>query len=78
MCISNSLNPLELIRAPTLSSVLLSIACVNAVLMLLESVRMSVCYFIIPASYNLFWTDIQLKLYQFHCFLAAAIGRMKL
>ena len=45
-CIVDSKTPgqLDLVRTPTLSSVLLSIACANVVHMLFESLRMSVYY----------------------------------
>ena len=44
MCYTNAPDHLEHVRTPTLSSVLLSIACANVARMLLESVRMSVYY----------------------------------
>ena len=42
--VQNTPDHLEHVRTPTLSSVLLSIACTNIAHMLLESVRMSVYY----------------------------------
>ena len=43
-CISNVLNPFEVLRTQTLGSVLPSIACGNVVDMLLESVRKAELY----------------------------------
>ena len=44
--VQNTPDHLELVRVPKLSSVLLFIACTNIAHMLLESVRISVYYFI--------------------------------